>query len=184
MICEYCPSEHDGSFGSGRFCSRPCSRGFSTRAKRRDINLRVGLKQIGKVVSDETREKLRASWCDPEIRARRGIKKRRHYEPGNPIRMNRSIVLEQKPEICEECGCGPWHNGQSLMLQVHHKDGDRRNNRLENLQVLCPNCHTQTDNFAGKGRTHSRQKKQQGVAQSGQSTRFGTEGPGVQITAP
>jgi Zn finger protein HypA/HybF involved in hydrogenase expression len=35
-------------------------------------------------------------------------------------------------------------------LQVHHKDGDHFNNELENLQLICPNCHSQTNSYAGK----------------------------------
>lgn len=37
-ICEYCGKDHDGSFASGRFCCRSCSYGFSTKAKRKEIN--------------------------------------------------------------------------------------------------------------------------------------------------
>jgi hypothetical protein len=38
--------------------------------------------------------------------------------------------------------------GQPINLEVHHKDGDRTNNSLENLQLLCPNCHSYTYTFA------------------------------------
>ncbi len=44
MICENCSSTHDGSYGSGRFCSVKCSRGFSTKSKRTEINRKVSLK--------------------------------------------------------------------------------------------------------------------------------------------
>jgi 5-methylcytosine-specific restriction endonuclease McrA len=37
--------------------------------------------------------------------------------------------------------------GQPINLEVHHIDGDRTNNSLENLQLLCPNCHSYTTNF-------------------------------------
>lgn len=47
MKCEACQTEHDGTYGSGRFCSCKCARGFSTRAKRDDINRRVSLKLKG-----------------------------------------------------------------------------------------------------------------------------------------
>lgn len=43
-ICENCGIEHDGSYGSGRFCSVKCSRGFSTKAKRKEINEKVSTK--------------------------------------------------------------------------------------------------------------------------------------------
>ena len=41
MNCENCGKEHDGTYGSGRFCSSKCARGFSTKAKRKEINERV-----------------------------------------------------------------------------------------------------------------------------------------------
>jgi len=50
---------------------------------------------------------------------------------------------------CEKCGCTHWNN-QQIALQLHHINGDDTDNRLENLQILCPNCHSQTDNFCGR----------------------------------
>ena len=37
-------------------------------------------------------------------------------------------------------------------MALHHVNGDGSDNRLENLQMLCPNCHSQTENFAGRKR--------------------------------
>lgn len=54
-----------------------------------------------------------------------------------------------KENRCEVCGITEW-NGKPITLQLHHIDGDHLNNSLENLQVICPNCHSQTDNFRGK----------------------------------
>ena len=36
-------------------------------------------------------------------------------------------------------------------MELHDINGNGRDNRLENLMILCPNCHAQTENFAGKG---------------------------------
>lgn len=44
MKCEYCNKEHDGKYGSGRFCNQKCARGFSTRDKRKEINEKVSKK--------------------------------------------------------------------------------------------------------------------------------------------
>lgn len=52
---------------------------------------------------------------------------------------------------CEKCGRTEWE-GQEIPLCVHHIDGNHINNRIENLQVLCPNCHAQTDNYCGKNK--------------------------------
>ena len=50
---------------------------------------------------------------------------------------------------CEQCGLVEWR-GKPLSLCLHHVSGDGHDNRLENLQLLCPNCHSQTENFAGR----------------------------------
>jgi len=47
MICENCQEEHDGKYGSGRFCNTKCARGFSTKAKRKDINKNLSKKMKG-----------------------------------------------------------------------------------------------------------------------------------------
>ena len=48
-ICENCKKEHDGNYGSGRFCSCKCARGFSTKSKRKEINKKVSKKLKGKI---------------------------------------------------------------------------------------------------------------------------------------
>jgi len=57
--------------------------------------------------------------------------------------------------ICLWCGQGPEWNGKVLVLQLDHINGKRSDNRLENLRILCPNCHTQTETYAGKHRPTS-----------------------------
>ena len=59
--------------------------------------------------------------------------------------MLKENLVENK---CAICGINEWL-GQPLVLQLHHINGDNTDNRLENLQLLCPNCHSQTDNYCG-----------------------------------
>ncbi|HWF75055.1 MAG TPA: helix-turn-helix domain-containing protein [Solirubrobacteraceae bacterium] len=54
-----------------------------------------------------------------------------------------------KRNACEECGLVDWR-GRPLTLALHHVNGERHDNRLENLMLLCPNCHSQTENYAGR----------------------------------
>jgi len=50
---------------------------------------------------------------------------------------------------CERCGISEWQ-GRPMALQLHHANGDGHDNRLENLGLLCPNCHSQTDTYGGR----------------------------------
>lgn len=54
-----------------------------------------------------------------------------------------------KEEKCEKCKRITWL-GKKINLELHHKDGDRFNNNFENLEILCPNCHSMTDNYGSK----------------------------------
>lgn len=54
------------------------------------------------------------------------------------------------PYKCSCCGCdGNWQYGK-IALEIHHKDGDKTNNEIDNLTYLCPNCHALTDTYRGK----------------------------------
>ena len=63
----------------------------------------------------------------------------------------RKKILQEglKPHQCESCKLTEWL-GQSIPLEVHHKDGNRNNNVFENYELLCPNCHAFTDSYRGK----------------------------------
>ena len=50
---------------------------------------------------------------------------------------------------CENCGLTEWLS-QTIPLELHHIDGNRYNNSLANLKLLCPNCHALTENYRAK----------------------------------
>ena len=65
----------------------------------------------------------------------------------------RRYMLEKVGHQCERCG---WHEVNPatgrIPLQVHHIDGDCTNNTEKNLQVLCPNCHSLTENYGSRNK--------------------------------
>jgi hypothetical protein len=70
-------------------------------------------------------------------------------------RTNRSHLKQRlirsglKENRCERCGIAEWR-GEPLSMALHHINGDGLDNRLENISMLCPNCHSQTPNFSGR----------------------------------
>ena len=66
-------------------------------------------------------------------------------------RLRERLLKYRTMRKCDKCGYSEWM-GEPIPLEVHHINGDNLDNRFENLQVLCPNCHAQTENFRGKGK--------------------------------
>ena len=76
-----------------------------------------------------------------------------------------------KENRCEACGLSEWR-GEPLSLALHHVNGDKHDNRLENLQLLCPNCHSQTDTFAGRNRRRPGTRDASGACRQGDDPRW------------
>ena len=63
----------------------------------------------------------------------------------------RLIEVELLKNGCDECGLSSWR-GRPLSIQLDHRNGVRDDHRLENLRMLCPNCHSQTSTFGTRNR--------------------------------
>jgi 5-methylcytosine-specific restriction endonuclease McrA len=91
-------------------------------------------------------------------------------------RLIKEGVLEN---ICILCGIGSEWNHKPLVLQIDHINGDREDNRLENLRILCPNCHSQTETYVSRNKANGK------MPESGNGAVLKTDdirkGAGVQI---
>ena len=72
---------------------------------------------------------------------------------------DRLVETGLKENKCEVCGQTAEWCGKPLVLQLHHLDGDHYNNSIENLQIICPNCHTQTDTYCSRTKTKTKRKR-------------------------
>ena len=72
-----------------------------------------------------------------------------HYQT---YKLKRRLIEEGiKKNVCENCGCLDWL-GKPINFELHHVDGNRQNHKLNNLKLLCPNCHSQTDTYRAKNK--------------------------------
>jgi hypothetical protein len=96
-------------------------------------------------------------FCKPYGKCDAIYRMNRSRELGLPIvrsHVRRYLILTRGYK-CESCGLTEW-KGTPIPLESHHKDGNYRNNEENNLELLCPNCHSITDTYRGKNRNKGR----------------------------
>jgi len=73
------------------------------------------------------------------------------YFPAHRIK-KKLIAAGIKEDICEikGCGVGAFWNGKPITLELDHINGINDDNRIENLRIICPNCHSQTETYRSK----------------------------------
>jgi ribosomal protein L37AE/L43A len=167
MKCENCGKEHNGSYGSGRFCCQSCARSFSTSKNRDIINNKRSNALLGHSVSNETRQKISKNnksgnieikakistgykdyWNSlSEIEKESIIAKRKHGLNKHYFKKYNSIldvslrtvykILDRMQIGCLICGWNEAH------CDIHHINGRKIKdaNSMKNLTYICPNCH-------------------------------------------
>jgi len=97
------------------------------------------------------RRKLDKTWSPPSKRELKDILK--IGTTYNNCHLKKRLVecglLDQK---CAKCGLEPEWQGSFLALHLDHINGNKTDNRINNLRLLCPNCHSQTSTYAGRNR--------------------------------
>lgn len=106
-------------------------------------------------LSEATRKKLSDAAKKGNIVKKEKYLKKRNAVPfqniSNRQELKRRLLLIRK-ECCEKCQWSEKRLDGKTPLQIHHIDGNSKNNILENLLLLCPNCHSLTDNYMFYGK--------------------------------
>lgn len=158
MKCLKCNKDHDGSYGSGKYCNRACA---NSRIRTPEIKEKI---RKGVINSDKFWKGIenKKKWFDYKEHGKK-IKKfwdnkilESDYELLSFERLRKRIILEQNGK-CNHCGINSWNN-KPITLELEHIDGCNINNIRENLEAICPNCHSQTNTWRGKNKTNKRYK--------------------------
>lgn len=149
-ICPNCKEPHEKR---GAFCCRSCANSRTWTQEDRDKKSKSATEFYGSITSDEKVARLRlanrASHTPCATAKRRATwAAKRAQVPWEQLsyRSRRLIVIEEQHFKCLECSIDEW-NGKPIVLQIDHIDGDRKNNTRDNLRALCPNCHSQTEDW-------------------------------------
>jgi 5-methylcytosine-specific restriction endonuclease McrA len=154
--CPKCSSEHTKA---GTHCSRRCanSRVFTPMA----ISKKSASALAYSASLTPEQRKLSAAHRAAVSEGMRRLSLRREMALFNGVRPWESLarwqkkirVVDEQGGKCNGCGIGDWR-GRPLVLELEHKDGNNKNDERDNLEALCPNCHSQTPTWRGKRGAH------------------------------
>jgi hypothetical protein len=136
-----------------KFCNQSCSASYNNRGVTRHSTHPGDCANCGK-----RKEKRHNKYCNECIGANVYSSKITVLEEAKSDLKRRTILLELRGRRCELCGITEWR-GKPAPIELDHIDGNPDNNTSENLRLICPNCHAQTDTYKGKGVTSGHDSK-------------------------
>lgn len=147
----------------GKFCSKSCSTSYTNKQrnyKKKSLNVCIN---CGK---ETPNEKYCSNICQSEYEYKQYIKLWKDgindgcSAPYGVSRHIRRYLLEKYNNSCQCCG---WNKENpfthKVPLEVHHIDGNYKNNSEENLQLLCPNCHSLTETYKAANKHGRKERK-------------------------
>ena len=145
-LCKKCNGVIPYEIRRNVFCSQSCAASYNNIGVRRHGNPPRNCLLCGKII------KIRSggiAFCS--ISHARIYNANKNISDENKLssKSMKKYLIETNGRKCENCKLEEWI-GKPIPLDVHHIDGNRKNNKLGNLKLLCKNCHGLTDNYAFK----------------------------------
>ena len=167
--CPKCNTLHEKL---GKFCCRSCANSRVFTAETNDKKRNAGLEFYSQFTSEERKqlhaEKMKLYDFDEHQRKVQEANRKREWSKPYEEMSHTSVrkrLLHERNHTCEECGIGNEYNGKLLSLELDHVDGNSKNNRIENLRILCPNCHSQTPTHRSKNIKYKRLLAEKNIPQ-------------------
>lgn len=149
-----------------KFCSKSCSATYNNQ----------GVVRVATVKSEECahcgtiKETRKNKYCDTCIKENVYSSKVTIFDDAGSDRTRKRIIIEVRGHKCENCGLAGWL-GNPIPLDLDHIDGNPDNSNEDNLRLICPNCHAQTETYKGanRGGDSKRQKMRRRRYQEGKT---------------
>jgi hypothetical protein len=137
------------------YCCCSCAASQNNIGVRRNWKPKLSKKCCG-CNNFTTSAKFCSSKCCSDLKQQTAYKK---IEAGTYKNKNQKVLREylvaHRGHKCESCNNSTWLD-KPITLHAHHKDGNSTNNKLDNVMLLCPNCHSTTDTYGSKNNGNGR----------------------------
>lgn len=144
-----------------KYCSRSCAAKLNNKLipkRKPQVPLEWCCKNCGFEERAECKSK-KQKFCSIKCQQNYFYKNRiknwleKQISPG--LSAQKKFLYESQKNKCLICGISEW-NGNSLILELDHINGNANDNSVENLRLLCPNCHSQTPTYKNKNKGNGR----------------------------
>lgn len=154
MLCDYgCGKEAEFTLKNGKNCCAKRPSGCEVLKKRNSEGLKTAYNEGRKGYTwnpNSAWNKGKSLTTNEKIFAENS----RYSNELVKQRILKDTLLEYR---CSKCGIDSWQ-GETIVLDLDHINGNNTDNRLSNLRYLCPNCHSQTDTYKGRNKNSGKQK--------------------------
>ncbi len=147
-FCPFCGEKISYERRFAKFCNSSCSASYNNQGVTRHI-------KNSKICSCGNPKELQNKYCS-ECAAKHVYSKLVSFDDIKSDKIRRKYLIETRGHRCEGCGLEEWRQ-KSIPIELHHLDGNTDNNKEDNLQLLCPNCHAQSDTHKSKNKNGQRQ---------------------------
>lgn len=154
-FCKNCGKKIPFEKRDNDFCNSSCATSFNNKISKKKKHNSGFCLNCGKSI--DKHYKFCGNTCFAEYKRKEYIKKWKNEEVSGTIGKDdiaTAVKLYLREKYNNSCQCCGWNQVNKftgiIPLQIHHIDGDCTNNKEENLQLLCPNCHALTENFGSR----------------------------------
>lgn len=150
--CKLCESALEYNHRTKSFCNSSCAAKYNNQRRTKKTG-----KHCIQCKTAPAGKKYCSTFCQHEYQYKRALEK--WFETGIAGKgVIGRYLRERYGNCCSVCNINEW-NGQLIVFELEHKDGNSTNNTPENVCLICPNCHSQTSTYKGRNRGNGRHSR-------------------------